>query len=129
MFVSLRGALAYALITQVWLMVYVVSLQRIQEPTNIQVRRLNAITRKLQAGPKKIVYLQWYLLGKSTYTAILDTVALPARRTTRLRAMAFAGPTCLGVATRMRGNLRYILWTRTVSLIDFRYARATLLKP
>ena len=56
MFVSLRGALAYALITQVWLMVYVVSLQRIQEPTNIQVRRLNAITRKLQADPKKIVY-------------------------------------------------------------------------
>ena len=30
MFVSLRGALAYALITQVWLMVYVVSLQRVQ---------------------------------------------------------------------------------------------------
>ena len=56
MFVSLRGALAYALITQVWLMVYVVSLQRVQEPTNIQVRRLNAITRKLQSCPRKIVY-------------------------------------------------------------------------
>eukprot|EP00959_Pyramimonas_sp_CCMP1952_P004464 93529-Pyramimonas_sp.AAC.1 len=28
LFVSLRGALAHALITQVWLMVYVVSLQR-----------------------------------------------------------------------------------------------------
>eukprot|EP00959_Pyramimonas_sp_CCMP1952_P451623 9455950-Pyramimonas_sp.AAC.1 len=57
MFVSLRGALAYALIAQVWLMVYVVSLQRVHEPTNIQVRRLNAITRKLQARPrKKIVY-------------------------------------------------------------------------
>ena len=56
MFVSLRGALAYALITQVWLMVYVVSLQRVQEPTNIQVRRLNAIPRKLQSCPKKIIY-------------------------------------------------------------------------
>eukprot|EP00959_Pyramimonas_sp_CCMP1952_P368992 7728771-Pyramimonas_sp.AAC.1 len=56
MFVSLRGALAYALITQVWLMVYVVSPQRVQEPTKFQVRRLNAITRKLQACPKKIVY-------------------------------------------------------------------------
>eukprot|EP00959_Pyramimonas_sp_CCMP1952_P091721 1920069-Pyramimonas_sp.AAC.1 len=54
MFVSLRGALAYALITQIWLMEYVVSLQRVQEPTNIQARRLNAITRKLQACPKKI---------------------------------------------------------------------------
>eukprot|EP00959_Pyramimonas_sp_CCMP1952_P006518 136211-Pyramimonas_sp.AAC.1 len=33
MFVSLRGALAYALLTQVWLMAHVVSLQKIQEPT------------------------------------------------------------------------------------------------
>eukprot|EP00959_Pyramimonas_sp_CCMP1952_P411387 8620557-Pyramimonas_sp.AAC.1 len=55
-FVSLRGALACALITQVRLMVYVVSLQRVQEPTNIQVRRLSANSRKLQACPKKIVY-------------------------------------------------------------------------
>eukprot|EP00959_Pyramimonas_sp_CCMP1952_P211390 4424059-Pyramimonas_sp.AAC.1 len=54
--VSLRGALACALITQVWLMVYVVSLQRVQEPTNVQVRRLNAIARKLQACRAKIVY-------------------------------------------------------------------------
>ena len=29
LFVSLRGALAYALSTQIWLMVYVVSLQRV----------------------------------------------------------------------------------------------------
>eukprot|EP00959_Pyramimonas_sp_CCMP1952_P168513 3521147-Pyramimonas_sp.AAC.1 len=55
-FASLRGALACALITQAWLMVYVVSLQRVQEPTNIQVRRLCAITRKPQACPQKIVY-------------------------------------------------------------------------
>eukprot|EP00959_Pyramimonas_sp_CCMP1952_P248593 5196239-Pyramimonas_sp.AAC.1 len=55
MFVSRRGALAYPLITQIWLMVYVVSRQRVQELTNIQVRRLNAITRKLQACPK-IIY-------------------------------------------------------------------------
>eukprot|EP00959_Pyramimonas_sp_CCMP1952_P297739 6228622-Pyramimonas_sp.AAC.1 len=38
MFVSLGGAL------------------RVQEPTNAQVRRLSAITRKLQAYPKEIVY-------------------------------------------------------------------------
>eukprot|EP00959_Pyramimonas_sp_CCMP1952_P365946 7664168-Pyramimonas_sp.AAC.1 len=50
MSVSLRGALAYALITQVWLMVCVVSLQR------VQVRRLNATARKSQACPKKIIY-------------------------------------------------------------------------
>eukprot|EP00959_Pyramimonas_sp_CCMP1952_P116367 2432505-Pyramimonas_sp.AAC.1 len=56
MFVSLRGALAYVLIAQVWLVVHVASLQRVHEPTNIQVRRLGAITRKLQACPNKIVY-------------------------------------------------------------------------
>eukprot|EP00959_Pyramimonas_sp_CCMP1952_P350829 7350496-Pyramimonas_sp.AAC.1 len=56
MFVSLRGALAHALIAQAWLMVYVVSLQRVQEPTDIQVRRLNATNRKLQAYLEKIVY-------------------------------------------------------------------------
>eukprot|EP00959_Pyramimonas_sp_CCMP1952_P128490 2686979-Pyramimonas_sp.AAC.1 len=56
MFVSLRGALAYALITQAWLMTHVVVLQRAQEPTNMQVRRLSAITRKLQACPKKTAY-------------------------------------------------------------------------
>ena len=53
MFVSLRGALAYSVLTQFWIMVYVVSLQRIQEPTYLQIRRLNAITRKLLQCPKK----------------------------------------------------------------------------
>eukprot|EP00959_Pyramimonas_sp_CCMP1952_P240988 5036656-Pyramimonas_sp.AAC.1 len=56
MFVSLRGALAHAFVTQVCMMLYVVSLQRVQEPTDIQMRRLNAITRELQACPRKIVY-------------------------------------------------------------------------
>eukprot|EP00959_Pyramimonas_sp_CCMP1952_P364707 7637484-Pyramimonas_sp.AAC.1 len=56
MFVILRGALAYALLTQVWLMVCVVSLQKIQEPTNLQVRRLNAVTRKLISSPKRITF-------------------------------------------------------------------------
>eukprot|EP00959_Pyramimonas_sp_CCMP1952_P415704 8710304-Pyramimonas_sp.AAC.1 len=37
-------------------MVHAVSLQRVQEQTNIQARRLNAITSKLQACPKKTVY-------------------------------------------------------------------------
>ena len=56
MFVSLRGALAYVRLTQVWLMVYVVPLQRVQEPTNLQVRRLNAITGKFQPDSKKLIY-------------------------------------------------------------------------
>eukprot|EP00959_Pyramimonas_sp_CCMP1952_P373933 7831415-Pyramimonas_sp.AAC.1 len=37
-------------------MAYVASLQRARTPTNIQVRRLSAITRKLQACPKMIIY-------------------------------------------------------------------------
>ncbi len=56
MFVSLRGALAYATLTQAWIQVYVVALQRVQEPTNLDVRRLNAATRKLQSAPKKMVF-------------------------------------------------------------------------
>eukprot|EP00959_Pyramimonas_sp_CCMP1952_P261735 5473191-Pyramimonas_sp.AAC.1 len=56
MFVSLRGALAYALITQVWLMVHVVSRQKIPEPTNLQVRRLSAVKRKLISSPKRIAF-------------------------------------------------------------------------
>ena len=56
MFVSLRGALAYAVITQAWILVYVVALQRVQTPTNLEVRRLNAVTRKLQREPKKLIF-------------------------------------------------------------------------
>ena len=56
MFVSLRGALAYALIAQAWLQVYVVATQRIQKPTNIDCRRLNTITRKAQSDPQSIRY-------------------------------------------------------------------------
>ena len=55
-FVSLRGALAYATLTQAWIQVYIVSLQRGQVPTNLDVRRLNAITRKLQKEPQKLIF-------------------------------------------------------------------------
>ena len=55
-FVSLRGALAYATITQAWIQVYVVSLQRVIEPTNLDVRRLNTVVRKLQYAPQKVIF-------------------------------------------------------------------------
>ena len=55
-FVSLRGALAYTALTQAWIMVYIVSLQRVQQPTNLDVRRLNAVTRKLQKAPQTLVF-------------------------------------------------------------------------
>ena len=56
LFTSLRGAIAYTALTQDWIKVYIVGLQRIQHPKNIEVRRLNALTRKLRAEPKKLVY-------------------------------------------------------------------------
>ena len=58
-FVSLRGALAYVTLTQAWLQVYIVALQRIQmfAATNLEVRRLNAVTRKLQQDPKVVVFV------------------------------------------------------------------------
>ena len=63
-FVSLRGALAYATITQAWIQVYVVSLQRVIEPTNLEVRRLNAVVRKLQQSPQKIIFPQMTCKGE-----------------------------------------------------------------
>ena len=65
LFVSLRGALAYTILTQAWMQVYIVSLQRIQQPKNIDVRRLNAITRKLQSSPQKLVYPAMTCLGQA----------------------------------------------------------------
>ena len=56
MFVSLQGAIAYIVLTQDWIRVYVVSLQRVQQPRNFDVRRLNAITRKLQKNPQELRY-------------------------------------------------------------------------
>jgi len=56
MFVSLRGALAYTTLTQAWAQVYIVALQRIQTPTNLEVRRLNAVTRKMQQSPEKLIF-------------------------------------------------------------------------
>ena len=54
MFVSLRGALAYTTLTQAWIQVYIVALQRVQQPTNGDVRRLNCVTRVLQKNPKTL---------------------------------------------------------------------------
>ena len=56
-FWSLLGAVAYALLTQHWVAVYVVALQRKTHSAQvIHVRRLNAIVRALQARPARITY-------------------------------------------------------------------------
>jgi hypothetical protein len=56
MFADLRGALAYTMVTQAWIQVYVEALQRVHDPTNLDVRRLNAVTRKLQQKPGKLIF-------------------------------------------------------------------------
>ena len=57
LFRSLLGAAAYSLITQFWLMVYIVSLQRkLKAPLIIHVRRLNAVVRVAQKRPAMIIY-------------------------------------------------------------------------
>ena len=63
-FVSLRGALAYTTLTQSWLQVYIVALQRVQEPTNLDVRRLNAIVRRVQRSPQKLIFPSMRCSGK-----------------------------------------------------------------
>ena len=57
LFWSLLGAVAYTLMTQWWIAVYVIALQReTHKPKIIHLRRLNAIVRALQKKPAKIVY-------------------------------------------------------------------------
>ena len=78
MFVSLRGAIAYVLLTQAWLQVYVVALQRVQVPTILDIRRLNAITRKLQREPQKLIFHAMRCIGQLavSYTHL----TLPTKR-------------------------------------------------
>jgi len=43
-------------LTQAWIQVYIVALQRVQTPTDLDLRRLNAVTRKVQQQPKKFIF-------------------------------------------------------------------------
>ena len=43
--------------------VYIVALQRVQQPTNLDVRRLNAVTRKLQQDPQKLTFHAMECMG------------------------------------------------------------------
>eukprot|EP00959_Pyramimonas_sp_CCMP1952_P401566 8413996-Pyramimonas_sp.AAC.1 len=107
MFVSLRGALAAnALIALVWLTVHVVSLQRVHKPTDVQVRRQNAITRKLQACPGQIAYQSMAPMGE------VDLRSDSGCRASKRRCRG-----CRGRGQRLwhsRGKLA-TAWTRTLA--------------
>ena len=55
---SLLGAVAYPGLTQAWVLVYIISLQRAtQRPTVAHIKRPNASTREFQRRPQKVVLL------------------------------------------------------------------------
>eukprot|EP00959_Pyramimonas_sp_CCMP1952_P292213 6111469-Pyramimonas_sp.AAC.1 len=118
MFVSLRGALAYALITHVWLMVHAVSPHSVQEPTNIQMRRLNATTRERQACLEKIAYQAMTSAGEVNLRNDSGCRRLSgdAGGEIKSKAMVFAGQTCYGAQARHLASLSFTCSTRTSSL-------------
>ena len=57
LFMSLLGAVAYALMTRIDIAVFVCALQRVtHKPKIIHLKRLNAVLRWIQANPRKLVY-------------------------------------------------------------------------
>ncbi len=84
----LPGALAYSLLTQFWLAVYVVSLQRItKKPLVIQICRLNAVVRVAQKRPAKIIYIAMIPTG------ILECHADSGFSRNKTKAMVSVGST------------------------------------
>ena len=57
LFMSLLGAVAYTSLTQPWVLVYIVSLQRRNKQATISdLKRLNALTRELMRRPQRLRY-------------------------------------------------------------------------
>ena len=86
-FVSLRGAIAYTALTQASIMVFIVGLQRVQQPTNLDVRRLNALTRKLKQEPKRLTFPAMKCEGKRISIRIQGSEDLQARLRTTSKDM------------------------------------------
>lgn len=57
LFYDLRASLKYLTLTQAWIQVYVEALYRVRVPTNLDVRRLNAVVRKSQRKPPPLTFL------------------------------------------------------------------------
>ena len=56
-FMSLLGAVAYTSLTQAWILVYIVALQRKNKQAKVSdVKRLNAPNRELMKRPRKLIY-------------------------------------------------------------------------
>ena len=57
LFWSLLGAVAYTLLTQVWISCFVIALQRVtHKPTILHVKRLNVVVRAIQSRPQRVRY-------------------------------------------------------------------------
>ena len=80
-FRSLRGAVAYCLLTRADVTVYVVALQRLQEAqvTWRHVKALNVIVRRMQSRPKSLTYRY---LGPHTQFVVYTDAAFKKEETT-----------------------------------------------
>ena len=56
MFANLRGAITYTIFAQDWIRAYLVSFQRAPQSKNVDVRRINAVTRNLPEPLQKLIH-------------------------------------------------------------------------
>ena len=98
---SLLGAVAYSALTQAWVLVYIISLQRVtQNPTVTHVKRLNALTRELQRRPQKLEY------SSMTCNRVVELYSDSAFSRENDKGYALRGAVYLRMGTDVRGVRR-----------------------
>ena len=98
---SLLGAVAYSALTQAWVLVYIISLQRVtQNPTVTHVKRLNALTRELQRRPQKLEY------SSMTCSRVVELYSDSAFSRENDKGYALRGAVYLRMGTDVRGVKR-----------------------
>ena len=98
---SLLGAVAYSALTQAWVLVYIISLQRVtQNPTVTHVKRLNALTRELQRRPQRLEY------SSMTCNRVVELYSDSAFSRENDKGYALRGAVYLRMGTDVRGVRR-----------------------
>jgi len=99
LFMSLLGAVAYTSLTQVWILVYIVALQRKNKQASVSdLKRLNALTRELMRNPQKLYY------HCMTPTQILEVYSDSAYSREGDTAHALKGMICLRLGRSAEGQ-------------------------
>ena len=96
LFMSLLGAVAYALMTRVDIAVFVCALQRVtHKPQIIHIKRLNAVLRWMQANPKRIWFRR--MTGETHLRCVGDAAFRKEETEGRsLRGALFLRAVCVG---------------------------------